>query len=166
MHRRNEKRRPPGRSLIVVILLAISFFSVSAQEVAGPFPVRGTIYDANDQEVGEAQVYPRYVEIFDLNNQRVGKVGILEEKGIARLFLVGGDSGGTLVGYASHGLLYDSRDELRGQYFWTPTWSFIYDKTGKRLGSVKCIAWPRVCAAGVGGFLLDFFGEGGHDGIP
>jgi hypothetical protein len=166
MPRRIKKSRSDGRSLIVAILLTIVAFNLYAQEVTGPFPVKGPIYDGNEKEIGEARVYPRYVEIFDANDRLIGKVGVLEEKGIARLFLVGGDVAGTLVGYADRGWLYDRHDELRGQYFWTPTWSFVYDKTGKRMGSVKCIAWPRVCAAGVGGFLLNLYGGEGNDQDP
>ncbi|MCP4753535.1 MAG: hypothetical protein GY866_21820 [Proteobacteria bacterium] len=146
-----------------VILCILVFFVHSAQ--ASPFPVKGEIFDGNDRPMGKAHVYPRYVEIFDNRNQMRGKVGILVEKGIARLFLVDSDKNRTLVGYASGGKIYDDKDELRGTYFWTPTWSFIYNIKGKRAGKVKCIAWPRVCAVGVGGFLLDLFG-GNHEKSP
>jgi len=126
---------------------------------ATPFPVKGEIYDSNDQIVGSAGVYPRYVEIFDNEGVLLGKVGILIEKGIARLFLVDSRKDGILVGYASEGKIFDGQDKLRGSYFWTPTWSFVYDLKGKRAGKVKCIAWPRVCAVGVGGYLLNLFQE-------
>ncbi len=125
---------------------------------ATPFPVKGEIFDGNNQPFGTAHVYPRYVEIFDTRNVMVGKVGILVEEGIAKLFLVGDDKKHSLVGYASGGKIFDNKDSVIGSYFWTPTWSFVHDKKGKRAGKVKCIAWPRVCAVGVGGYLLNLFG--------
>jgi len=122
-----------------------------------PFPVKGEIYGTTEKQIGTAHVYPRYVEIFDIKNQFVGKVGILVEEGVAKLFLVNSDNNPLLVGYANKGIIFDSNDEIRGKYFWTPTWSFVYKKDGKRAGKVKCIAWPRVCAVGVGGYLLNLF---------
>ncbi|MFH2133370.1 MAG: hypothetical protein ABIK68_23575 [bacterium] len=139
-----------------VYVLCIFRFSPA---LATPFPVKGEIYDSNEQQVGVADVYPRYVEIFDNDGNRIGKVGILVEKGIARLFLADNQKEPLLVGYASGGKMFDKDDKLRGTYFWTPTWSFVYNLEGKRAGKVKCIAWPRVCAAGVGGYLLNLFGE-------
>ena len=120
----------------------------------GPFPVKGQIYDGNDKPYGMAHVYPRFVEIFNQQDTQVGKVGILIEEGIAKLFLVGHDERKTLVGYATKGQLFNQNDKVVGTYFVTPTWSFVYDLKGKRAGKVKCIAWPRVCAVGVGGDLL------------
>ncbi len=142
---------------LVFIFLAITLTSNSVLLNATPFPVKGEIFDGNDQPFGTANVYPRYVEIFDAQNSMVGKVGILVEEGIAKLFLVGDDENYSLVGYASGGKIFDSKDSVVGSYFWTPTWSFVHDKKGKRAGKVKCIAWPRVCAVGVGGYLLNLF---------
>ena len=124
---------------------------------ATPFPVKGEIFDSNNQQIGIADVYPRYVEIFDNERNMLGKVGILVEKGIAKLFLIDSRKNHVLVGYASGGKIFNERDEVRGTYFWTPTWSFVYNLDGKRAGKVKCIAWPRVCAVGVGGYLLNLF---------
>ena len=76
---------------------------------------------------------------------------------MARLFLVRGDQESALVGYAKGGNLFDRNDTLKGSYFWTPTWSFVYNTKGQRAGKVKCIAWPRVCAVGVGGYLLNLY---------
>ena len=64
-----------------------------------------------------------------------------------------------MVGYAEKGQIFDKNDQAIGYYFWTPTWSFVYNLKGKRAGKVKCIAWPRVCAAGVGGYMLKLFDE-------
>lgn len=150
-----------GRCIKPFLLFSICTFWILwfNAAFATPFPVKGEIYDSNDQRVGTADVYPRYVEIINNDGTRLGKVGILVEKGIARLFLVDSQKNDILVGYASGGKIFDDQDKLRGTYFWTPTWSFVYTPEGKRAGKVKCIAWPRVCAVGVGGYLLDLFQE-------
>ena len=85
----------------------------------------------------------------------IGKVGVLVESGIAKLFTVGHDENRSLVGYATSDKIFNRQDKIVGTYFWPPTWSFVYGTDGKRAGKVKCIAWPRVCAAGVGGYLLN-----------
>jgi hypothetical protein len=132
---------------------------------ATPFPITGDIYNAENELTAIAKVYPRYVEITNLNGQKIGRVGIMVEEGIAKLFLVKQDERHSLIGYSgpsdhpNKGTLYNTSDKLAGYYFWTPTWSFIFDNQNKRVGKVKCIAWPRVCAAGVGGFLLKFFDQ-------
>lgn len=119
--------------------------------------MKGPIFDRDGKPFGTAHVYPRFVEIFNKADQQVGKVGILVEEGLAKLFMVGHDKGRTLVGYASQGKIYNQNDQVVGTYFVTPTWSFVYDMKGKRAGKVKCIAWPRVCAVGVGGYLLHLY---------
>jgi len=147
-------------SLVIICIFFILFpFSLlSAKKTAniGPFPVKGEIFDKNDQPIGTAHVYPRYVEIFNTQEKIVGKVGVLVESGIAKLFFVGHDENRP-IGYATSDKIFNRQDKIVGTYFWTPTWSFVYNVDGKRAGKVKCIAWPRVCAAGVGGFLLNLF---------
>lgn len=125
---------------------------------ATPFPVKGEIYNGQDELIARAHVYPRYVEIMSLENQMIGKVGVLVHEGIGKLFLVENNENRSIVGVAARGKVFDQNDKLVGTYVWTPTWSFIYNIKGKRAGKVKCIAWPRVCAAGVGGYLLNLFG--------
>jgi len=151
---------------IKICFLLIFFIFAGLQKsvlYATPFPVVGDIYNATNEKIGKAHVYPRYVEIANVNGTIIGKVGILVEEGIAKLFLVKNDETKSLIGYtgpspqANQGTLIDRFDKIKGYYYWTPTWSFIYTIEGKRAGKVKCIAWPRVCAAGVGGFLLNFF---------
>ncbi|NQU63372.1 MAG: hypothetical protein HQ517_03680 [SAR324 cluster bacterium] len=137
--------------------LCVFFIVPSISIHATPFPVKGEIYNSSDQQIGIADVYPKYVEIFDNERNMLGKVGILVEKGIARLFLVNSQKDSILVGYASGGKIFNGKDEIIGSYFWTPTWSFVYNLDGKRAGKVRCIAWPRVCAVGVGGYLLNLF---------
>lgn len=152
-------RKASAITIFCIIFSAFSLSSISAPKRVdiGPFPVKGEIFDQSDKLIGRAHVYPRYVEIFNIQDRMIGKVGILVESGIARLFLVGQDDNRTMVGYASNGKIYNQQDKIIGTYYWTPTWSFVYKTDGKRAGKVKCIAWPRVCAAGVGGFLLNLF---------
>jgi len=121
---------------------------------AGPFPVPGQIYGPDGQQIGIARVYPQYVEIFNADEKLLGKVGILIQRGSAQLQMVNQDHSLTLIGYAKHGRIFDSNDQVKGTYFWTPTYSFVHNLEGKRVGSTRCIAWPRVCSVGVAGFLL------------
>ncbi len=150
------------RVITSLILVGFTVSSILAAN-SGPFPVKGQIFDHNDQPFGTAHVYPRYVEVFDLSNKQVGKVGILVEEGIAKLFLVEQSENRMLVGYATKGQIFNQQDKVVGSYFYTPTWSFVYDSKGVRAGKVKCIAWPRVCAVGVGGFLLKLYNTKGSD---
>lgn len=140
-------------SIFFLIFVVVPSFAAWSS----PFPVEGDIYDGNDKPYGTAHVYPRYVEILNENNEYIGKVGVLVEEGLAKLFLVVQNERRSLVGYATKGKIYDRNDKVVGTYFVTPTWSFVYDMNGKRAGKVKCIAWPRVCAVGVGGYLLNLF---------
>lgn len=148
--------------LATVILLAFQYITVAN---ATPFPVTGNIYNSGNELTGLAHVYPRYVEISGPEGEKIGRVGIMVEEGIAKLFLVKEDKGHSLIGYSgpsdhpNKGTLYNINDKIAGYYFWTPTWSFIYNDQNKRIGKVKCIAWPRVCAAGVGGYLLNLFNQ-------
>ncbi len=147
----------PAVAIFTFCLTILLTCSTSGVEY-GPFPVKGPIFDGDDKPFGTAHVYPRFVEIFDEQERQVGRVGIMVEEGVAKLFLVNNDQNSTLVGYATKGQIYNQNDRITGSYFATSTWSFIYDTKGKRAGKVRCIAWPRVCAVGVGGFLLNLFG--------
>lgn len=157
-----KKTGPTGGLSRLISLLCSLLLSCSSLS-ATPFPVIGDIYDDQGKAVGKAHVYPRYVEIMDHSNRMAGKIGILVEEGIGKLFLVRQDNTRTLVGYAiptetpNAGKILDREDKAKGTYFWTPTWSFIYRLDGKRAGKTKCIAWPRVCAAGVSSYLLGLF---------
>ncbi|MBT4287805.1 MAG: hypothetical protein HOD92_10745 [Deltaproteobacteria bacterium] len=148
--------------ITTITLLIIQYNTVTT---ATPFPVKGNIYNAVNELTALAHVYPRYVEISDLEGKKIGRVGIMVEEGIAKLFLVKQDKRHSLIGYSgpsdhpNKGTLYNVSDKIAGYYFWTPTWSFIFNNQNKRVGKVKCIAWPRVCAAGVGGYLLNFFNQ-------
>ena len=162
----SDKKRGISSWAIGLFSLLVSICYPDDFPEATPFPVVGNIYDGKGQEAGKAHVYPQYVEIMNRSGQLVGKIGILTEDGIRKLFIVRQDNTRTLVGYAvptevpNKGRILDHEDNVKGTYIWTPTWSFIYQPEGKRVGKVKCIAWPRVCAAGVGSYLLGFFNPG------
>lgn len=143
------------RILFFPLVIALIYCIIGGN--IGPFPVIGQIFDGNDKRSGTAHVYPKFVEIMNASDQKVGRVGVLVEEGLAKLFLVGHNETKSLVGYASGGKIFDQNDKQVGTYFVTPVWSFVYDEKGKRAGKVKCIAWPRVCAVGVGGYLLNLF---------
>ncbi|MDT8447077.1 MAG: hypothetical protein RRB13_09340 [bacterium] len=147
-----------------MLRLALAFcalvwaFSLFAEEgrqhtPLGPFPLEGKIYNGQGQLVASAKVYPRYVEIFE-EGQLLGKVGIMVDKGWAHIHLINQDDSLAMVGYAHKGRIFNSKDQPLGTYFWTPTYSYVYDLDGKRVGHTKCIAWPRVCSVAVAGYLL------------
>ncbi len=157
-------------SLLIFGLLVLFRGAVGAQEVnprsIGPFPLTGPIYGPEGEEIAQAKVYPRYVEIFNGEGQFLTRVGILVEKGKARVYIVQEGGGRVILGSAHQGVIYDRKDKPRGSYFWTPTYSYVYTLDGKRAGSTKCIAWPRVCAVGVAGFLLKLYLEEGKKSEP
>ncbi len=139
------------------ILALLLLWLAGAGIPAGPFPVAGPIFNAEGERIGTANAYPRFVELLDADKNYLGKVGILVDKGIARIHLVGDDPDKSILGWAKEGVIYDRNNKRRGTYFWTPTYSYVYDNQGKRVGSTKCIAWPRVCSVGVAGYLLGLF---------
>ena len=142
----------------IALLLLIQLVIVT-NSIASPFPIKGKITDGEDQPLGTAFVYPRFVEIYNQENKKIGKVGIVVEQGLAKLFLIKQNKELKLVGYANGGKIFNAKDKVVGQYFWTPTWSFAYWPGGKLAGKVKCIAWPRVCSVGVAGYLLKLFDD-------
>ena len=73
----------------LILLFSFAFFIVITNihilaAGLGPFPVKGPIFDQNDNPYGTAHVYPRFVEIFSEKETQVGKVGILVEEGISK----------------------------------------------------------------------------------
>lgn len=141
------------------LLFFALFFFVSSPQVFAAFPVIGTIFDADKTKIGTAEVYPRYVEIYDENHKFMAKAGILVNKGLARVHVVLPSGKRLIAGFAKKGIIYDSHNKMRGTYFWTPTYSYAHTLAGKRVGSTKCIAWPRVCSVGVAAYLLGILKE-------
>ena len=152
-------------SIRTFTLLLLLQLVIATNCIASPFPLKGEISDRDDQPLGTAFVYPRFVEIYNQEKKKIGKVGIVVEQGLAKLFLIKQNNDLRLVGYASGGKIFNAKDKVVGEYFWTPTWSFVYWPGGKLAGKVKCIAWPRVCSVGVAGYLLKLFDDK-HENSP
>ena len=134
-------------SILLAILIA------GAAQAAIP-PLKAEIVSPTGEPRGEALVYPNYIELLDTNGTRQGAVGVVMVQGRVRLFLIRSDSERTLIGWAENYRVYSARDELVGYYFWTPIWSYVYDKQMKKVGQAQCLAYQGVCAAGIAGYLL------------
>lgn len=120
-------------------------------------PLKVDIVDANDNSKGHALVYPSYIELTDVQGNLKGKIGMVVVQGKAQLYLIRANEERKFIGWARNFRLYNSEDELTGFYFWSPIWSFVYDKKMKHVGKAQCIAYQGLCAAGVAGFLLGLF---------
>ena len=143
------------RALLVGIFLVWAVTAQAQEKVyPGPFPLKGPIFGPEGQRVGTAHSYPRFVEIHHPTEGKIGRIGVLVEAGWARVHIVRDQKKLHMVGHAHKGKIYNMKKEMVGSYFWTPTYSYVYDLDGKRVGHTKCIAWPRVCAVGVAGYLL------------
>src|SRR3989339_955998 len=135
-----------GLWVILVLLWSSTLLGQTPAEqkdYPGPFPVKGPIFNAEGQQIAEAQVYPRFVEIHQIGKGKLGRVGVLPEEGWSKIFIMREKNELELVGHAFEGRIFNAQKEVVGRYFWTPTYSYAYDLDGKRVGSTKCIAWPR-----------------------
>lgn len=117
-------------------------------------PLTTEIVSATGEVRGEAKVFPNYVEVVDSLGTPKGAVGVVMVQGRLRLFLIHADARRTLVGWAEQQRVFNDRDELVGYYFWTPTWSYVYDTEMNKVGEAQCLAYQGVCAAGIAGYLL------------
>jgi len=115
------------------------------------------ILNSDDKPIAKALIYIDYFEVLNMNDQLLGKVGIVNVAGEFRLFLVKGDSKQTLVGSAANRQLFDHQDQLIGYYDWSTFWVYAYSVTGKRLGKAKCIAFRGYCATGIAAYLTGLF---------
>jgi len=125
-------------------------FQGSAQ---GP-PLKTDILNAHGEVRGLAQVYSNYIELSDVTGSAKGSVGVVMVQGRLRLFLIRSDQERTLIGWAENHRLYNAKNELVGYYYWTPTWSYVYDPEMKKAGEARCLAYQGVCAAAIAGYLL------------
>ena len=117
-------------------------------------PLTTEIVSATGEVRGEAKIFPNYVEVVDSLGTPKGAVGVVMVQGRLRLFLIHADQQRTLVGWAEQQRLYNDQNELVGYYFWTPTWSYVYDPEMNKVGEARCLAYQGVCAAGIAGYLL------------
>jgi len=143
-------------ALAVALTLALTTAGGGRQalraEGVPPLPVE--IESPTGEIKGRALVYPNYIELSDAASAPRGAIGVLMAEGTARLFLVKANSERSLIGWAQENRLYDTQNKLVGYYYWTPTWSYVYDIKMIKIGQARCIAYQGVCAAGVAGFLL------------
>lgn len=120
-------------------------------------PLKVDILDAQDNSMGQALVYPSYIELTDAQGNLKGKIGLVVVQGKAQLYLIRANEERKFIGWAKNFRLYDSEDKLTGYYFWSPIWSFVYDKKMKNVGKAQCIAYQGLCAAGIAGYLLGLY---------
>ncbi len=117
-------------------------------------PLSVDILSPSEQTIGKAEIYPNFIVLRDAADNRKGAVGVVMVEGRMRLFLVRSDQSRQLVGWAHNRQVFNAKGELVGYYNWTPIWSYIYDKSMKKVGQAQCLAYQGVCAAGVAGYLL------------
>jgi hypothetical protein len=117
-------------------------------------PLKTEIRSAAGEVRGEARVFPNYIEVMDGIGAPRGAVGVVQVQGRVRLFLIQPNQERTLIGWAENHRLYNQKNELVGFYFWTPTFSYVYDPQMKKVGEARCLAYQGVCAAAIAGFLL------------
>jgi hypothetical protein len=127
-----------------------------AQAPAKPLipPLKTPILDPQQKPLGEALVYPNFIELNGQDGALRGAIGVVVSQGRTLLFLVRADSERRFIGWAEDHRLYNTEDQLVGYYFWTPIWSYVYDPKMKKVGQAQCLAYQGVCAAGVAGYLL------------
>ena len=102
-------------------LLSFIWFVMSANLFA--LPIKTSILNAEEKEVGQALVYIDYVELQDM------------------------------VGSAKNRRLYNKEGELLAHYDWTTFWSYVYAPDGTKIGEAKCIAFRGICSAGIASYL-------------
>ena len=134
-----------------VLLFYIIWLGVSAKLFA--LPIKTSILNAEEQEVGQALVYIDYVELQDMDGTAKGRLGFVNIKGGYQLFVVIDEGQQNLVGSAKNRRLYNKEGELMAHYDWTSFWSYVYAPDGTKIGEAKCIAFRGICSAGVASYL-------------
>ena len=134
-----------------VFLFCIICHGVSANLFA--LPIKTSILNAEEQEVGHALVYIDYVELQDTEGTSKGRLGFVNIKGGFQLFVVIDDGQQNLVGSAKNRRLYNKEGELLAHYDWTTFWSYVYAPDGTKIGEAKCIAFRGICSAGIASYL-------------
>ena len=116
-------------------------------------PIKTSIFNKEEQKVGQALVYIDYVELQDIDGTAKGRLGFVNIKGGFQLFVVIDDRKQNLIGSAKNRRLYNNEGKLLAHYDWTTFWSYVYAPDGTKLGEAKCIAFRGICAAGIASFL-------------
>ena len=133
------------------LLFCIIWLGMSANLFA--LPIKTSILNAEEQEVGQALVYIDYVELQDMEGTAKGRLGFVNIKGGFQLFVVIDDGQQNLVGSAKNRRLYNKGGELLAHYDWTSFWSYVYAPDGTKIGEAKCIAFRGICSAGIASYL-------------
>ncbi len=120
-----ERLHAPPAVIWMLPALLLMLFTAAVQAVLPPIEV--DIVDAADVKRGRAQIYPNYIELEDAGGAFKGAVGVVSAQGRVQLFLVAADEQRRMIGWAQNNRLYNAKDELVGYYYWTPTWSYVYD---------------------------------------
>ena len=134
-----------------VLCLCIIWLVMSANLFA--LPIKTSILNADEKEVGKALVYIDYVELQDMEGIAKGRLGFVNIKGGFQLFVVIDDGQQNLVGSAKNRRLYNKEGELLAHYDWTSFWSYVYAPDGTKIGEAKCIAFRGICSAGIASYL-------------
>jgi hypothetical protein len=143
------------RPLLLALLLASLLAGAAPGRAASLIPpMKVDILDAGEKKQGLARVYPNFIELEDLSGSLRGAIGVVMVQGRVQLFLVRADEERRFIGWAENYRIFNSEDQLVGYYYWTPTWSYVYDPRMKKIGQAQCLAYQGVCAAGIAGYLL------------
>ena len=116
-------------------------------------PLKTTILSPEKKPLGLALVYIDYIELQELDETPVGRLGFVNIQGGFQMFVVRDDGEQNLVGSAKNRRLYEKDKKLIGHYDWTTFWSYVYAPDGTKLGKAKCIAFRGICSAGIASFL-------------
>ena len=135
----------------LILLLCIIWLGIPANLFA--LPIKTSILNAEEQEVGKALVYIDYVELQDMDGTAKGRLGFVNIKGGFQLFVVIDDGQQNLVGSAKNRRLFNKEGELLAHYDWTTFWSYVYAPDGTKIGEAKCIAFRGICSAGIASYL-------------
>ncbi len=138
-------------NLHMILLFFIVWLGLSAELFA--LPIKTSILNAEEQEIGKAMVYIDYVELQDMDGTAKGRLGFVNIKGGFQLFVVIDNGQQTLVGSAKNRQLFNKEGELLAHYDWTSFWSYVYAPDGTKIGEAKCIAFRGICAAGIASYL-------------
>lgn len=139
--------------VFLVTLLTLMGKSVSSWAL----PLKTEVQNAKEEVIAKAWIYIDYVEILTLNEQVLGKVGMVNVQGEYQLFLVREDQKRTYAGHARNKRIYNAEGKLIGYYDWTSFWVYAYDTRGIKLGQTKCIAFRGFCAAASAAYLTGLF---------
>ena len=134
-----------------ILFLCIIWIGMFANLFA--LPIKTSILNGEEKEVGKAFVYIDYVELQDMEGTAKGRLGFVNIKGGFQLFVVIDDGQQNLVGSAKNKRLYNKGGELLAHYDWTSFWSYVYAPDGTKIGEAKCIAFRGICSAGIASYL-------------